>query len=62
MSERAESFRNPVSDSLSLSLLFQNDICPNSCLFTNMYFGPPVTGTNNQEDSNVANGIFYFRR
>ena len=23
----------------------QNNICPNPCTFTNMYFGPPVTGT-----------------
>lgn len=40
----------------------QRDICPNSCLFTNMYFGPPVTGINNEERSKFAWGVFYFRR
>ena len=40
----------------------QKDICPNSCLFTNMYFGPPVTGQNNKARQNVAWGVFYFRR
>ena len=40
----------------------QKDICPNSCLFTNMYFGPPVTGFTNAEDSDEAHAIFYFRR
>ena len=40
----------------------QKDICPNSCLFTNMYFGPPVTGNNAVEYSDKARGIFYFRR
>ena len=40
----------------------QKDICPNSCLFTNMYFGPPVTGVNNVERSNIGWGVFYFRR
>ena len=40
----------------------QKDICPNSCLFTNMYFGPPVTGQNNEERSKFAWGVFYFRR
>ena len=40
----------------------QKDICPNSCLFTNMYFGPPVTGVNGVERENYAWGIFYFRR
>ena len=34
----------------------------NSCLFTNMYFGPPVTGNNPVEHSDKARGIFYFRR
>jgi len=38
------------------------DICPNSCLFTNMYFGPPVTGINGAERSDYAWGVFYFRR
>ena len=27
----------------------QKNVCPNSCRFTNMYFGPPVTGVNNKE-------------
>ena len=40
----------------------QKNICPNSCLFTNMYFGPPVTGSNNAEKSELAWGVFYFRR
>ena len=40
----------------------QKDICPNSCLFTNMYFGPPVTGKNNKAKEDVAWGVFYFRR
>lgn len=40
----------------------QHDICPNSCLFTNMYFGPPVKGQANQEDADIARAIFYFRR
>ena len=39
----------------------QNDVCPNSCLFTNMYFGPPVTGDQNEEVQDVARAIFYFR-
>ena len=40
----------------------QKDICPNSCKFTNMYFGPPVTGLRNQEDSHTSAAILYFRR
>ena len=40
----------------------QKDICPNSCLFTNMYFGPLITGNNPIEQSDIARGIFYFRR
>ena len=40
----------------------QNDICPKSCKFTNMYFGPPVTGLQNEDEQNVARAIFYFRR
>ncbi|TRY74726.1 hypothetical protein TCAL_14549 [Tigriopus californicus] len=40
----------------------QKNICPNSCLFTNMYFGPPVTGMANEEESNIGRAIFYFRR
>ena len=39
----------------------QKDICPNSCLFTNMYFGPPVKGANGPERP-YAWGVFYFRR
>ena len=38
----------------------QRDICPVGCLFTNMYFGPPVTGRLEFEDR--AWGVFYFRR
>ena len=40
----------------------QKDICPNSCLFTNMYFGPPVTGDNGADRLQYAWGVFYFRR
>ena len=40
----------------------QKDICPNSCLFTNMYFGPPVTGNNPEARKEFAWGVFYFRR
>jgi hypothetical protein len=40
----------------------QEDICKRSCLFTNMYFGPPVTGFQNNETSHVGRAIFYFRR
>ncbi len=40
----------------------QNDICPNSCLFTNMYFGPPVAGPNEPDRAHVAWAVFYFRR
>lgn len=40
----------------------QQNICPNSCLFTNMYFGPPVTGLANEEESDIGRAIFYFRR
>jgi hypothetical protein len=40
----------------------QHDVCPNSCLFTNMYFGPPVTGINVAERSHYGNAVFYFRR
>ena len=38
----------------------QQDVCPVSCLFTNMYFGPPVTGKLEYDDR--AWGVFYFRR
>ena len=40
----------------------QQDICPNSCLFTNMYFGPPVTGIRAPDLANFGWGVFYFRR
>ena len=40
----------------------QNNICPNSCLFTNMYFGPPVTGVQNEDQLDFAQAVFYFRR
>ena len=38
----------------------QHNICSNPCTFTNMYFGPPVTGNNN----NTSQGqlILYFRK
>ena len=40
----------------------QEYICPKSCLFTNMYFGPPVTGNNDPVRQQYAWGVFYFRR
>ncbi len=40
----------------------QQDICPNSCLFTNMYFGPPATGNRSLDKANTGQAIFYFRR
>ena len=40
----------------------QEYICPKSCLFTNMYFGPPVTGINDPVREQYAWGVFYFRR
>ena len=40
----------------------QENICQNSCLFTNMYFGPPVTGINDEDKKNLAWAVFYFRR
>ena len=38
----------------------QHNVCSNPCTFTNMYFGPPVTGHTN----NTAQGqlILYFRK
>ena len=39
----------------------QNYICPNSCLFSNLYFSPPVTGENNVEKSHLGEAILYFR-
>ena len=44
------------------NFVFLQDICANSCLFTNMYFGPPVTGVNGAERKDYAWGVFYFRR
>ena len=40
----------------------QNDICPKSCLFTNLYFGPPVTGNNDPVRKDYAWAVLYFRR
>ena len=40
----------------------QEYICPKSCLFTNMYFGPPVSGINDPVRKDFAWGVFYFRR
>jgi len=37
-------------------------VCAPPCTFTNMYFGPPVTGNNNPEASQLSKAIFYFRR
>ncbi len=41
---------------------WQNNVCPNSCLFTNMYLGPPVTGVLNEDARDSARAVFYFRR
>lgn len=57
-----ESKRKEAFDVYQANRRNQKDICPNSCLFTNMYFGPPVTGVNGVERQNVAWGVFYFRR
>ena len=40
----------------------QDYICPKSCIFTNMNFGPPVTGTNTPDHKQYAWATFYFRR
>jgi len=32
----------------------QFDICPNECIFTNMYFGPPVTGDRDENFKYVS--------
>ena len=40
----------------------QQKLCENSCLFSNMYFGPPVSGINDEDKSNLAWAVFYFRR
>lgn len=40
----------------------QEYICPKSCLFTNVYFDPPVSGVNDIVRKNYAWGVFYFRR
>ncbi len=41
---------------------FQNDLCPSSCLLTDMYFGPVTRGRQNEERSDIGWAIFYFRR
>ena len=40
----------------------QEYICPKSCKFTNMYFGPPVTGKNDPVRAEYGWAVFYFRR
>ena len=36
----------------------QNNVCPNPCTFTNMYFGPPVTG----DSDKYGELILYFKK
>ena len=36
----------------------QNNLCPSPCTFTNMYFGPPVTG----ESNTYGELILYFKK
>lgn len=56
------------SDRKAVFKMYQNNrrnqmnICPKSCLFTNLYFGPPVTGLNNAEEKHVGKMIFYFKQ
>lgn len=57
-----ESDRQNVFDLYQKNRRNQKNICPNSCLFTNMYFGPPVTGSNNNDEQDIAKAVFYFRR
>ena len=40
----------------------QNKLCAKTCLFTNTYFGPPVTGISDPVNRNYALGVFQFRR
>jgi len=37
-------------------------ICTPSCIFTNMYFGPPVKETQEDTSPDVAQAIFYFKK
>ena len=40
----------------------QKDICPNSCLNTNVFFGPLVSGRNEKDKANLTEAVFYFRK
>ena len=40
----------------------QANLCMKSCVFTNMYFGPPVTGKGQKAYAEVGRAVFYFRR
>ncbi len=40
----------------------QEGLCPNSCLFTNMYFGPPVYIPNDPDQLQVAKAQLFFPR
>ncbi|XP_023334500.1 uncharacterized protein LOC111705999 isoform X2 [Eurytemora carolleeae] len=40
----------------------QKNICANPCTFTNMYFGPPVTGKSQIELADIGRAVFYYRR
>ena len=58
---------DPIKSKAAFDIYQQNRrnqeyICPKSCLFTNMYFGPPVSGINDPIRQNYAWGVFYFRR
>ena len=59
---RQESKRKAAFDVYQQNRRNQKDICPNSCLFTNMYFGPPVTGLNGNDRKDYGWAVFYFRR
>ena len=58
---------DPIESKIAFEVYQQNRrnqeyICPKSCLSTNMYFGPPVTGNNDPVRQQFAWGVFYFRR
>ena len=57
-----EQDRKMVFDIYQKNRRNQEDLCPSSCKFTNMYFGPPVTGLRNIEDQDRGSAVFYFRR
>jgi len=40
----------------------QKNVCPNTCLSTNVFFGPLVTGRNEKDKANLTTAVFYFRK